>query len=133
MDNKKEISDLLRSLKYSELIALLDLESPNCSYCCAKDVARQGQQHIECLAVIFSGSQNRGLSYCEESRNPFKTAVGESGHKGASLPKVSWKENWRSHFPIMAELEEILVISKYLSTRGFMKKTVGSVKATPSS
>ena len=126
------MSDLLRSLKYSELIALLDLESPSCSYCSAKDIARQGQQHIECLAVIFSGSQNRGVSYCEDCRNPFKIIIGESGFKGAS-PKVSWKENWRSHFPTMAELEDILEIPKYLFSRGFIKKTTGSAKATPCS
>ena len=92
VDTKDKMRVLLKSVKYSDLITLLDLNSPTCSYCSVKDIARQGQQHILCLATIFSGSQNGGISYCEDSRNPFQINEGEL-HGRRGQPKVSWKVN----------------------------------------
>lgn len=112
----------------------MDFESPDCSYCSVKDIARSGQQHIECLAVIFSGSQNGGISYCDEDNNPFvKKSEGMREGKGKLLPEVAWKFNWQEHFPTMAALEANSEIPKYLFTRGFIKKTTRSATTTPTS
>ena len=128
------MSALLGVLKTIDLLNLLDFDSPDCSYCSVKDIARNGQQHIDALAIIFSGSQNGGVSYCSEDHNPFQTEPEDDrSGKVSSRPPVSWKEDWRQHFPTMAVLEANSKIPKYLFTRGFIKKTKGSSSTTPTS
>ena len=134
VDTKTRISTLLCGLKNIELLKILDFDSPDCSYCSIKDVARSGQQRIECLAVIFSGSQNGGISYCDEGNNPFEIhSEGIKIGKGKPLPPVNWKDNWQKYFPSMASLESNPNIPKYLFTRGFIKKTNRSATTTPTS
>ena len=65
------MSTILAGLSYIDLRDALKFEEDDSLYCSVKDVARSGQQHIEALAVIFSGSQNEGVSYCEHEHNPF--------------------------------------------------------------
>lgn len=126
VDTKTEMSAPLSGIKISELVRLLDFGSPDSSYCSARDQARGGRQHIESLAVIFSGSQNKGVSYCSEDHNPFRTESG--GHKsgkGFARPVVCLKDDWTNHFPSMATLEAYTTIPSYLFVRGFLKKRKG--------
>ena len=128
------MSALLSAIKTSELVRLLDFDSPDSSYCSPRDQARGGRQHIESLAVIFSGSQNKGVSYCSEDHNPFRTeSEGRKSGKGSARPAVSLKDDWINHFPSMATLEAYTTIPSYLFVRGFLKKTKGLPSQTPTS
>ena len=50
------MSNLLAAIKPTLLATLLDLGAVDTIYCAPRDIARNGQQHIESLAIIFSGS-----------------------------------------------------------------------------
>ena len=115
------MSALLSELTLVQLLELLNFESPECSFAMVKDVARSGQQHIECLSIIFSGQLNGGVSYCTDDLNPFTT---ES--------VVAWKKDWQLHFPSLGTLEKNDDIPKHLFNRGFIKKSKKSY-ATPTS
>ena len=54
------MSVLLSDLPITKLLGVLDLESSDSSYCDVRDRNRHGQQHIDCLAIIFSGALNDG-------------------------------------------------------------------------
>ena len=118
------MSTLLSKLTKVQMTTLLDLGSADSMHCSMRDPARNGQQHVECLAVIFSGSQNGGKSYCDDTRNPFLVAQGENvDHRGNPVHRVSWKEHFEAHFPRLAELELNKAIPYYLFKRGFVKKS----------
>ena len=55
----------------TKILGILDLESANSSYYETRDRNRNGQQHIEALALIFSGSFNNGKYYIDEDKFPF--------------------------------------------------------------
>lgn len=121
------MSNLLAAIKPSFLATLLDLGAPDTSYCAPRDVARNGQQHIETLSIIISGSQNNGVSCCDEGHNPFVVMrEGSTNSAGRPLPRVSWKDNFEAIFPRMAyfeSLESSKSIPHYLLPRGFLKKS----------
>lgn len=124
MGTKTAISVLLSALTNTKLLTLLDLDSADSSYCSLKDMHRHGQQHIECLAVIFSGSLNDGNYYFDDDRNPFHLQPEGRSHAGVNPSNtVAWKTDWARHFPTMSELESNASIPSYLFTRGFIKKT----------
>lgn len=124
------MSTLLSKLTKVQMTTLLDLGSADSMHCSMRDPARNGQQHVECLAVIFSGSQNGGKSYCDDTRNPFLVAQGEHvDQRGNLVPRVSWKEHYEAHFPRLAELELNKAIPYYLFKRGFVKKS--GISETP--
>lgn len=118
---------LLSKLAKPQMTTLLDLGSKDSIYCSVRDIAREGQQHIDCLAVIFSGSQNSGKSYCSDAQNPFLVTEGDDvDRKGNPIPLVSWKEDFEAHFPRLAELEQNKAIPSYLFKRGFLRKAGAS-------
>lgn len=130
VDIKSMMSTLLANIKHTVLMTLLDLGSEDSLYSTVKDAARNGQQHIECLAVIFSGSQNGGKSFCNDRQNPFLVRREScANERGTPVPRVSWKENYEAFFPTLADLERNQEIPTHLFTRGFLKKTGKS--ATP--
>ena len=134
VDTKTFMSTFLREIKHLQLITALDLDSPDSLYCDVKDLARNGQQHIESLAVIFSGSQNGGKSYCDDCHNPFTvTPAGMRDESGKPIPLVTVKKDWSSFFPTMAILQTYKQIPPYIFTRGFIKKKSKSTTTTPTS
>lgn len=137
VDNKSLISNLLAAMKPTNLATLLDLGAQDTTYCAPRDVARNGQQHTETLAIIFSGSQNNGVSCCDAYHNPFHvTREGGVSSDGKPIPRVSWKENFEDVFPRMAYLESLETskeIPHYLLPRGFLKKSGRQPTPTSSS
>ena len=124
------MSTLLSKLTKAQMTTLLDIGSADSIHCSMRDPARNGQQHVECLAVIFSGSQNGGKSYCADTRNPFLVAQGENvDQRGNLVPRVSWKVHYEAYFPRLAELELNKAIPYYLFKRGFVKKS--GISETP--
>ena len=129
-DTKTVMSALLADLSYIDLRDALKFEEADSQYCSVKDLARSGQQHIEALAVIFSGSQNEGVSYCEDKYNPFNVA--SEGIKGSKGKNVVLKKNWQMFFPTMVILQQSNV-PPHVLTRGFCKKSMKAIIATPTS
>lgn len=131
------MSVLLSDLPITKLLGVLDLESSDSSYCDVRDRNRHGQQHIDCLAIIFSGALNDGKYYLDDDRNPFHMKPNDGENAGAkATPILTWKANWTDHFPTMSEMESSSLIPDYLFKRGFVKKssrTPGSASASATS
>jgi hypothetical protein len=107
------MSTILTGVSYFELRDALKFEEEDSLYCSVKDLARSGQQHIEALAVIFSGTQNEGVSYCEDEHNPFNVVSG--GVKCANGKTVTLKKSWQKVLPSMGTLQNSKVPAHVLS------------------
>jgi hypothetical protein len=119
------MSTILAGLSSVELRDCMKFEEEGSLYCSFKDVSRQGSQHVESLSVILSGSQNEGVSYCDDEHNPFFV---ESG--GVNGRIVILKKFWQKFFPSMVTLQNSKVPAHLLS-RGFCKKTTKVSSSTP--
>jgi hypothetical protein len=96
-DTKTMMSTILAGLSSVELRDCMKFEEEGSLYCSFKDVSRQGSQHVESLSVIFSGSQNEGVSYCDNEHNPFQVESGGLNRRIVTLKKFSLYGNTPEH------------------------------------
>ena len=128
LSKKSAVSEMLSKMDVNDIINALHFEDADSEYHALRDP--NGKQHIESLAIIFTGSYNNGKPCFQANFTPYDL-VDSNVHYTAVL-----KSNWRKMFPNIVMMQRNVSIQKstlqrFLLTRN--KKTPPGMSTSSSS
>jgi hypothetical protein len=110
---KKAVLVILQTIPLSKIVEMLNFNAEGSLYRDVKDSYRYGSQHLDVLAIIFSGANNSGVPPLDFNLMPII-------FKDRDI--CSLKDNFERYFPCVVELQDCIPgIKKSLLERAFLK------------
>lgn len=128
LSKKAAVFKLLSEVQGKDIEQLLKLDDPESQYRSLRD--SDGKQHVEGLAIIFTGAYNNGIPCFSENYIPYDI-VDKQFEYIATL-----KDNWRQKFPNVVMMQQSSKIDKSVLDRFLLrhsKKSTISVQLSSSS
>ena len=94
---KNAVAVMLSSMNVKEIVEALHLEDPESEYHSLRDA--NGKQHIEALAIIFSGSYSNGIPCFPPHFTPYEIV------DTRMVYSAILKNNWRDAFPTVVMMQ----------------------------
>lgn len=120
---KSAIVNLITTIPLNEIRKLLKFDERDSDYNGLKD----GKHYIDCLAIIFSGSYNKGIPCFNEESTPY-IIVKENLEYTAVL-----KDNWSVCFPSVVMMQRNINVLKSTLDRFLISNFKNSSKASKTS
>ena len=118
---KNTVAIMLSAMNVKEIIEALQLDDPESNYHALRNAS--GKQHIEALAIIFTGSYNNGVPSFPPNFTPYD--IVDTRMEYTAILKI----NWRDVFPSIVTIQRIDRIPKSTYEKFLLSNSIKSKKS----